>query len=569
VSAAVAIEVRAGALAPTTANDAERTVDVTFSTGAAVRRGTGSASFIEELSMIPAHVRMGRLQGGSAPLLNAHAQGSVDDVVGVVVAASVNGNEGRATVRFSRRDDVEPLWKDVQDGIVRNVSVGYRVHRFEDVSSRVDIQAGVRRMRAVDWEPYEISLVPVGADPGATTRAGEGEAAACDPTLSQRALITEEKGGRVPNFQQTNGRQSAGRVQVHDNREDAPFRSLGEQLQAVVRSMTPGNDVDPRLQSMRAATGLNEGVGADGGFAVGKDASAEIWQRACDEGEVLGRVNRIPVGPTSNGINHPFVKEQAARTAGNRYGGIQVYRRAEAGTVNATLPALAEFKLELESGFAILPVTGELMSDAVQLDSLAYNVVPRAIAFKIEDEIINGSGAGQCLGVRNASALIPVPKEPGQLPATIVAENINKMFARLWAPCRRKAAWFINQNTETQLETMTTGTSGAGPVYTQPGSVVDSPYGRLKGRPVIPIEHCPTLGTLGDIILADMSQYALIEKGGVDAVASLHVRYIVGEHVLRFGFRNIGAPGYSWSVGPLTPTNGTDTLSAFVALQAR
>lgn len=57
------------------------------------------------------------------------------------------------------------------------------------------------------------------------------------------------------------------RVGVHDNHEDAPFRNAGEHLQAVIRAATPGSTIDPRLQKFRAAaTGMNEGVGEQGGF---------------------------------------------------------------------------------------------------------------------------------------------------------------------------------------------------------------------------------------------------------------------------------------------------------------
>jgi hypothetical protein len=151
--------------------DAEkRTVELVWSTGASVKRGgLFSEPWNEELSMDAKHVRMGRLQSG-APLLNSHNQYGLNGVIGVVERATVDGKEGRATVRFSSRPEVEPIFRDVQDGIIRNVSVGYQVHKFEDVTEK---GARMRTMRATDWEPTEISLVPVGADAAAGVRAGE------------------------------------------------------------------------------------------------------------------------------------------------------------------------------------------------------------------------------------------------------------------------------------------------------------------------------------------------------------------------------------------------------------
>jgi len=146
-----------------------RTAEVVFSTGAAVDRfdwWTGKR-YIETLSLEPGHVRLKRINN-SAPLLDAHSSYELRNQIGVVVptSARIEGGKGTATVRFSKRADVEPLFQDVVDGIVRNVSVGYKVHKFE-----ITAEEGKPELRhAVDWEPYEISAVPMGADDGAKFR---------------------------------------------------------------------------------------------------------------------------------------------------------------------------------------------------------------------------------------------------------------------------------------------------------------------------------------------------------------------------------------------------------------
>jgi len=154
--------------APETINVEERTVELVWSTGAQVKRASWSrGDYIEELSMAPGAVRMERLNKG-APLLDAHDSFSLRSQIGVVQRAWLDGNEGRALVKFSRRDDVEPIFQDVQDGIYRNVSVGYKVHKTErDETGAVPVE------RAVDWEPYELSLVPIPADAGAQVRSEE------------------------------------------------------------------------------------------------------------------------------------------------------------------------------------------------------------------------------------------------------------------------------------------------------------------------------------------------------------------------------------------------------------
>lgn len=160
-------------------NDGDRTVEVKWSTGAGVKRhdyATG-VSYIEILSLDAKHVRLDRLNNG-APLLNSHESDSLSRILGVVVEGSarvLGPVDARARLRFSKRPDVEPFYQDVRDGIIKNVSVGYRVHKFEESKGK----DGSLMRTAVDWEPFEISLVPMGADAGARLRSAPGAANPC------------------------------------------------------------------------------------------------------------------------------------------------------------------------------------------------------------------------------------------------------------------------------------------------------------------------------------------------------------------------------------------------------
>jgi hypothetical protein len=159
-------------------DESARTVELIFSTGAPVDRiDWAGKRYTEVLSMTPGHVRLDRLNSG-APLLNAHSAYSIADVIGTVEqnSARVANGLGLATVRFSRRDDVEPIFQDVVDGIIRAVSVGYRVHKFQEEASK----DGALTRTAIDWEPFELSMVPMPADPGARVRAGAGETNVCE-----------------------------------------------------------------------------------------------------------------------------------------------------------------------------------------------------------------------------------------------------------------------------------------------------------------------------------------------------------------------------------------------------
>ncbi len=156
------LEAQFEALAPADRNG--RTATLTWYTGAAVRRYDARGPYEMRFSMDPGAVRMARLASGSAPLLNSHRDFTVDDVIGVITRAWIENGQGKATVRFSTRAAVDPVWQDVQDGILRNASMGVAIHAVEDVTPQ---GAAMRQVLVTDWEPEEVSLVPVGADPGA------------------------------------------------------------------------------------------------------------------------------------------------------------------------------------------------------------------------------------------------------------------------------------------------------------------------------------------------------------------------------------------------------------------
>jgi hypothetical protein len=172
---------------PATVDRGARTVEVVWSTGARARNIVGGLGVItEELEMTPEAVRMDALRSGRAPVLDTHRRGGARDVLGRVVAARLEGGRGYATLQFSTAADVEPVWQRIADGTLRSVSVGYRVHRYEQ---RTDAATAETIHRAMDWEPFEISVVPLPVDPAAAVR-GEGDQGA--PTTAIEPALIED-----------------------------------------------------------------------------------------------------------------------------------------------------------------------------------------------------------------------------------------------------------------------------------------------------------------------------------------------------------------------------------------
>lgn len=338
------------------------------------------------------------------------------------------------------------------------------------------------------------------------------------------------------------------------------FSSFGEQLMAAYRAAMPGGKVDERL-STRAASGLNETTPSDGGFLVQQDFVTELLKRTYETGILASKVKKIPISTNANGMKINAIDEDS-RANGSRWGGVQTYWEGEADEITASKPKFRQMELSLKKLTGLCYATDELLQDAAALEAVIRQAFAEEFGFKIDDAILSGSGEGEPLGILNSGAIVTVAKEASQTD-TITVENLIKMWNRLWSRSRSNAVWYINQELEPYLYTLKIGDK---PVYIPAGGLSEKPYGTLFGRPVVPIEQCSAAGEVGDIILADIGQYLLIDKGGIKSASSIHVRFLYDENVFRFIYRVDGKP--IWTK-PLTPYKGSATVSPFVTLAKR
>lgn len=189
--AAPALSLRAS-FQPSSVNEDTRTVEVTWTTGAAVLRSSWDiGQYFEELSLDPRHVDLGRLNNG-APFLANHDGQRLASVIGVVESAKLGPSGGTATVRFAKAEDdaeADKIYRKIKDGIIQNISVGYRVHKFEKVEGG---ESKIPTYRAISWEPYEISAVPMGADDGAGFRSLIEGSTRGQPQTESNTMTPEE-----------------------------------------------------------------------------------------------------------------------------------------------------------------------------------------------------------------------------------------------------------------------------------------------------------------------------------------------------------------------------------------
>ena len=305
------------------------------------------------------------------------------------------------------------------------------------------------------------------------------------------------------------------------------FKKFGEFLQAVYVAGT-GGQIDSKLT--RAATGMGETVPSDAGFLVQTEYAVGLLMRAYELAIIAPKCRKISISSPANSIKINAVAE-TSRVTGSRWGGIQSYWAGEAGTLTPSAPKFRQMELSLKKLIGLCYTTDELLGDASALGSIITQAFGDEFAFMMDDAIINGTGVGQPLGIMKSNALVKVARTGA---GAIANTDIANMWSRQWARGMTKSFWFCNQDTLPQFfnMSMTVGTGGM-PVFLPPGGLSGTPYSTLMGRPLIPIEQCQTMGTSGDLILADFGEYILVDKGGMSSASSIHVRFVNDETAFR------------------------------------
>lgn len=380
---------------------------------------------------------------------------------------------------------------------------------------------------------------------------GEVERVKREASLGGGAAAAEFA-GRV----QTSGRSFAGMF-------GAPAASDFERLGAFMGVLHSGL-TDPRL--INAAAGGSEGVGADGGFLVPPEFAATLLDASLENEIVRPRARIEPMKFSSKTVAGLDTQDHSADI-----GGITAVWITEGASLAAQKPRLRVLNLVAQKLGILLPMTNEWINDATDADGSMNTALSAAISWNLDYAFLNGSGAGQPKGVLNDSALIVVNKEGGQVAATITYENIKAMYARLHPACVANACWIANQGTRAQLLGLVQYVKNAAGTDFVGGSgvpiVKQGPDGEmtLLGLPLLFTEKVPAIGTQGDIVLADLSQYIVGMRQEMSIKKSEHLYFDSDQTAYRILMRADGRGAWS---KVMTPRNGA-TLSWCIALQAR
>lgn len=312
---------------------------------------------------------------------------------------------------------------------------------------------------------------------------------------------------------------------------------------------------DPRLVAASAVTKTS--VGTDGGFAVPGLYGEQISNAVRSEKSLL---TLCDVWFTErNTIDLPVDE-----TTGWDTNGIQAHWVDEYNSIPQSKAELKNISMRLNKIAVLVPVSDEVASDALALSQYLQRKAPEKIDHAINLAIMRGTGAATPLGILNSPALVTVPKESAQAADSIVGANASKMLARLPAESFSNSVWLVHPDAVPQLPGMTLNDAS---IFTQAAGMPHGAIGLLLGRPVIPHQVCSTVGDLGDIVLADLTQYlAAVKIGGLKFQISIHLWFDREVSAFKFTLRILGQPVLS---APIAPRVGTMTQSPFVALAAR
>jgi HK97 family phage major capsid protein len=366
------------------------------------------------------------------------------------------------------------------------------------------------------------------------------------------------------------------KIEFKDGPADRGFQSFDEHLGAIIQASADGGHVDERLRraagdkdvkELRGPTGMSTLIGADGGFFLEDETSTKLLDPMFETGILVPRVQQHTItNPAVNSVKF-LVLDETDRGTGTRLGGLRLYTRAQAATIDDSKTAFREWEVTTHSVMGLCYFTQEQLDDIPGMVQRITNYFHNEAGYEIDDWILNGDGASEPKGITGHDAVISHSGETSQPADTLVTENFTGMYARMRARNRANAIWTYPADALPELMNLTLdiGTGGV-PLWIPGNTLVNQPNDAILGRPMLEMEQSPTIGDANDVMFIDPTQYLLVRKGGVRTDLSIHVKFIYGEVILRFMFR-IG--GDSWWKSAITPANDGDTLGPFVGLASR
>jgi HK97 family phage major capsid protein len=309
---------------------------------------------------------------------------------------------------------------------------------------------------------------------------------------------------------------------------------------------------------IRAA--MTEGVPSGGGFLVPIQTAEKIHAVSLESEIVQPRCYVQPMMTDTIHVPAMSIGDHSVALLG----GFTAAYTAEAGTINENSPKARGMELNAKKLTGLIRFSAELNADTPGGMAQIETLCGQGLAWYRDKAFLKGTGAGQPLGILNAGCTVEVAKEGGQGAGTLIFENLTRMMSRMFAGSFKNSVWVCHQTTIPQLLTLSVaiGTGGSHiPVLQESNGEF-----KMLTRPVVFTEKTEPLGSKGDILLADFSQYVVGLRAGMSFETSIHVHFTTDELLSRIIERHDGQP--LWDA-PLTLADGATTVSPFVVLGAR
>lgn len=356
------------------------------------------------------------------------------------------------------------------------------------------------------------------------------------------------------------------RPEVHSSQSITAARSRLDQTE---RRNAAKLEEQAKKENRAAGTGgFTTGVPSDGGFFLQGETSVDLMTTGFNNSEVLSRCDSRTMAAGTQFLEIIGIDE-TSRANGSRGGGVTVYTAAELDAFTQSKTKFKKIRIEPKKLTGLYYASSEIMNNVTFLGQEMRGLFGEEFAFKCQDLVIRGTGAGEPLGILNAGCLISQAKETGQVADTIVTENILGMESKVWRE-GPKLVYLVNRETKPQLSTLSiaVGTGGVPVPLYKTDFYQGNRIATLNGLPCITIEQCAALGDKGDIILADLSQYITANKGDINEAMSIHVQFLYDQQTFRFIYYFEGQPRWASSVTPYKGASGAK-IGPFVTLDAR
>jgi HK97 family phage major capsid protein len=327
------------------------------------------------------------------------------------------------------------------------------------------------------------------------------------------------------------------------------FCNLGEFLHSV-----RFNHDDPRLRDLYEERDQSMGVGEAGGFMVPKQLREGLLSLTPQQAIFRPRATIIPAGSPPDAEISMVALNQGAQK--NMYGGVSFAWLAEGGTKPATDMALKEITLRPHEIAGHTVITDKLLRNWSAAASTIEAQFRLAMIAAEEDAFYKGTGVGQPLGLLKSPARIEIARNTAN---QVKWADIYGMYARL--RMNSSPVWIASQTVIPYLVTIADAASMN--LWMQSAAPGLPPT--LMGIPVMFNERSVALGTAGDLILADLSQYLIKDGSGPFVAMSEHVYFTSNKSVIKIFWNVDGQP---WLDAPIPLEGSTsNTVSPFIVLK--